>query len=235
MSSLNNLNSKTSSVASTSSTVTITNSDNSNNRRRRLPILLFDVMDTIVRDPFYQDVPAFFRMSLKELIECKHPTAWIEFEKGLINEVEMRTMIKGTNLRHDDFPSTFLFERLTNYAKPHAILEFKSSLDQATRTVAQVPNDMSRALRWKGKGTSKSLAQFIDVEEAFIFRPYAYHLLGEVDLMLHPRDVTPIDMKEDDIPILACLWGAIYVLFCLPILNELGDMSMIYNPHRVTR
>ncbi|XP_068667252.1 flavin mononucleotide hydrolase 1, chloroplatic-like [Aristolochia californica] len=56
---------------------------------RKLPILLFDVMDTLVRDPFYQDVPAFFGMSMKELLEIKHPTAWIEFEEGLINEEEL--------------------------------------------------------------------------------------------------------------------------------------------------
>ncbi|KAJ8615781.1 hypothetical protein MRB53_035153 [Persea americana] len=56
---------------------------------RKLPILLFDVMDTLVRDPFYQDVPAFFGMPMKELLETKHPTAWIEFEKGLINEMEL--------------------------------------------------------------------------------------------------------------------------------------------------
>lgn len=31
---------------------------------RKLPILLFDIMDTIVRDPFYHDVPAFFGYSL---------------------------------------------------------------------------------------------------------------------------------------------------------------------------
>ncbi|XP_019104422.1 flavin mononucleotide hydrolase 1, chloroplatic [Beta vulgaris subsp. vulgaris] len=59
--------------------------------KRKLPILLFDVMDTIVRDPFYQDIPAFFGMSMKELMECKHPTAWSEFEKGLINEDELAT------------------------------------------------------------------------------------------------------------------------------------------------
>lgn len=46
-------------------------------------------MDTIVRDPFYQDIPAFFRMSFKELIDSKHPTAWIEFEEGRINEMEL--------------------------------------------------------------------------------------------------------------------------------------------------
>lgn len=55
----------------------------------KLPILLFDVMDTIVRDPFYHQVPAFFRMSMKELLDCKHPTVWIDFEKGLIDEMEL--------------------------------------------------------------------------------------------------------------------------------------------------
>ncbi|PKA66131.1 hypothetical protein AXF42_Ash018421 [Apostasia shenzhenica] len=30
-------------------------------RSRKLPVLLFDVMDTIVRDPFYHDIPAFFK------------------------------------------------------------------------------------------------------------------------------------------------------------------------------
>lgn len=56
---------------------------------RKLPVLLFDVMDTLVRDPFYNHVPAFFQMSMKELLESKHPTAWLEFEKGLIDENEL--------------------------------------------------------------------------------------------------------------------------------------------------
>ncbi|KAK6915257.1 Haloacid dehalogenase-like hydrolase [Dillenia turbinata] len=70
-----------------------TNSSNSVSvvpeRQRKLPILLFDIMSTIVRDPFYEDIPAFFGMSWKELMECKHPTAWVEFEKGLIDEIEL--------------------------------------------------------------------------------------------------------------------------------------------------
>ncbi|XP_071710700.1 flavin mononucleotide hydrolase 1, chloroplatic [Rutidosis leptorrhynchoides] len=56
---------------------------------RKLPVLLFDIMDTIVRDPFYHDIPEFFGMSMKELLDCKHPTAWIEFEKGHIDEMEL--------------------------------------------------------------------------------------------------------------------------------------------------
>ncbi|KAL6875731.1 hypothetical protein ACP4OV_013244 [Aristida adscensionis] len=58
-------------------------------RPRKLPVLLFDVMDTIVLDPFYHHIPAFFQMSMKELLESKHPTAWSEFEMGLINENEL--------------------------------------------------------------------------------------------------------------------------------------------------
>ncbi|XP_008791732.1 flavin mononucleotide hydrolase 1, chloroplatic isoform X2 [Phoenix dactylifera] len=57
--------------------------------QHKLPVLLFDVMDTIVRDPFYHDIPDFFQMSMKELLENKHPTAWAEFEKGLIDENEL--------------------------------------------------------------------------------------------------------------------------------------------------
>ncbi|KAM7273555.1 hypothetical protein ACFE04_028219 [Oxalis oulophora] len=68
--------------------------NNTNNKlitNRKLPILLFDVMDTLVRDPFYQDVPPFFGMSFKEMIDSKHPNAWNEFEKGLIDENELAT------------------------------------------------------------------------------------------------------------------------------------------------
>lgn len=42
--------------------------------------------DTLVRDPFYEEVPKFFGMSLKELYSAKHPTAWVEFERGEISE-----------------------------------------------------------------------------------------------------------------------------------------------------
>nr|CAB3489753.1 unnamed protein product [Digitaria exilis] len=34
---------------------------NATGRPRKLPVLLFDVMDTLVRDPFYHHIPAFFQ------------------------------------------------------------------------------------------------------------------------------------------------------------------------------
>jgi len=52
----------------------------------RRPILLFDVMDTLVAEPFFERAPAFLGLSLSELMEAKHPTAWAEFERGEIDE-----------------------------------------------------------------------------------------------------------------------------------------------------
>ncbi len=49
-------------------------------------ILLLDVMGTLVYDPFYVEVPAFFGMSLDELMKVKHPRAWLDFEFGRCDE-----------------------------------------------------------------------------------------------------------------------------------------------------
>jgi hypothetical protein len=45
--------------------------------------------DTIVQDPFFEHMPRFFSLSFPELLAEKHPTAWIEFEKGEIGEDEL--------------------------------------------------------------------------------------------------------------------------------------------------
>lgn len=51
-------------------------------------VVLFDVMDTLVRDPFYEEMPAFFGCTLDELLAAKSPTAWVDFELGRIDEAE---------------------------------------------------------------------------------------------------------------------------------------------------
>ncbi len=55
------------------------------------PVLLFDVMGTLVYEPFYVEVPTFFGMGLEELLEAKHPNAWAEFETGHIDEATLFT------------------------------------------------------------------------------------------------------------------------------------------------
>lgn len=45
-------------------------------------VLLLDVMSTLVYDPFHEVMPAFFGMTMAEMMAAKHPSAWIEFEHG---------------------------------------------------------------------------------------------------------------------------------------------------------
>lgn len=53
---------------------------------RQSKVLLFDVMGTLVHDPFFVEIPQFFGLSLDELFEQKHPNSWLEFEHGRIDE-----------------------------------------------------------------------------------------------------------------------------------------------------
>jgi len=57
--------------------------------RAKRKIVLADVMDTLVRDPFFTDVPAYFNMTLGELYEAKHPDTWAAFERGEISEEDL--------------------------------------------------------------------------------------------------------------------------------------------------
>ncbi len=67
------------------------------------PIILFDVMETLVTEPFFDELPGFFGMTLDQLVAANHPTAWIEFEKGLITEAEYlsRFFIDGRHVDGD--------------------------------------------------------------------------------------------------------------------------------------
>jgi HAD superfamily hydrolase (TIGR01509 family) len=45
-------------------------------------------MDTLVVDPFRHVMPAFFGMTLQQMLEEKHPTAWGRFERSELSEAE---------------------------------------------------------------------------------------------------------------------------------------------------
>jgi HAD superfamily hydrolase (TIGR01509 family) len=45
-------------------------------------VLLLDVMGTLVHDPFHHELPAFFEMTLEQVLAQKHPDAWVRFEHG---------------------------------------------------------------------------------------------------------------------------------------------------------
>ncbi len=72
-------------------------------------VLVFDVMETLVREPFYREVPEFFGMSLGQLIEAKDPEAWIRFENGEIDEARfLETFFTDRRaFDHQGFRATF--------------------------------------------------------------------------------------------------------------------------------
>lgn len=49
-------------------------------------VILWDVMDTLVRDPFFTHMAGFFGLTFEELLRRKHPTAWGKFELGELDE-----------------------------------------------------------------------------------------------------------------------------------------------------
>lgn len=55
----------------------------------RIQYVLWDVMDTLVHDPFFEEMPAFFGLSSAELIAAKHPDNWIFFERREVSEEKL--------------------------------------------------------------------------------------------------------------------------------------------------
>lgn len=65
------------------------------------PIVLLDVMGTLVHDPFFVEVPRALGMTLGELIRQKHPTSWVEFERDDLSEQEFLDRFFADGRRYD--------------------------------------------------------------------------------------------------------------------------------------
>ena len=51
-------------------------------------VYLFDVMSTLVYDPFYKELPEAFGTDLRTLLTGRDRMAWVDFECGHLNEAE---------------------------------------------------------------------------------------------------------------------------------------------------
>ncbi len=73
-------------------------------------VVLFDVMGTLVHDPFFVEVPRFFGTDLRSLVARKHPSAWEEFELGQIDEegLAQRFFADGRRLDVEGLKSAML-------------------------------------------------------------------------------------------------------------------------------
>jgi FMN phosphatase YigB (HAD superfamily) len=49
-------------------------------------LILWDIMDTLVRDPFFSHMPGFFGHSFDELVAQLTPRVWVEFEVDKLSE-----------------------------------------------------------------------------------------------------------------------------------------------------
>jgi putative hydrolase of the HAD superfamily len=49
-------------------------------------VLVLDIMDTVVRDPVFRDVPKRFGCSLEKLFQWLNEESWVQFETGSIDE-----------------------------------------------------------------------------------------------------------------------------------------------------
>jgi FMN hydrolase / 5-amino-6-(5-phospho-D-ribitylamino)uracil phosphatase len=73
--------------------------------QRAVSVILWDVMDTLVRDPFFTHMAPFLGLTFEELLARKHPTAWGEFELGKISEAQLfeRFFRDGTPIDGEGF------------------------------------------------------------------------------------------------------------------------------------
>ena len=60
-------------------------------------LLAIDLMDTVVRDPFFHELPRRLGRSIEQLFRLLDGQAWIAFETGAIDEsTYLRRMFSGS-------------------------------------------------------------------------------------------------------------------------------------------
>ncbi len=70
---------------------------------RRLPTLVFDLMDTVVVDPFFADLPRRFGARLAALKTARDPDVWPAFERGEVDEATFLACLY--RVPHPDLPT----------------------------------------------------------------------------------------------------------------------------------
>lgn len=77
--------------------------------RTPTPILLFDIMDTLVVDPFFEQIPAYFGIDFQRLREITSHTDWVQFELGNIDETTFldRVFTEDVDIDPHEFKRAF--------------------------------------------------------------------------------------------------------------------------------
>jgi len=122
------------------------------------PVLLFDVMGTIVHDPYDVEIPEFFGMTPAELHSQNDSELWVEFEHGRIAESDY---LRGFFLDRRRFDTRGLAERIAGSYRwiegMQALLGELRAADLELHALSNYPSwyrwieaslGLSRYLRW---------------------------------------------------------------------------------------
>lgn len=77
-------------------------------------VVAFDLMDTLLRDPFREAIEAGFGVPLRELAVAGLPRVWPQFEAGLLSEADYWQAYRDAG--HDVDPAAFHAARRGGYA-----------------------------------------------------------------------------------------------------------------------
>ena len=161
-------------------------------------VILIDVMDTLVYDPYAREQSAFFGMDWEELRALKAPTAWVDFELGRIDEGEFlrRFFADRRSFDHDGLKRCMLdgyrwlggMEELLRDLREAGVEVYALSNYPVWYRLIEGKLRLSRFLRWR----------FVSCETG-VRKPDAEAYLGAVrGLGRRPAECLFIDDRESN-------------------------------------
>ncbi len=173
-------------------------------------MLLFDVMGTLVYDPFYREVPRFFGMGFDEMMAAKHPTSWIRYELGEIDEA---TFLASFFADGRDYDRGGLVEAMrASYCWLDGMQELLAELHGAGHAIHALSNysdwyrriegklELSRYLEWSFVSCDMGLRK--PDPEAFRVPARRLGLPPERCLFVDDREVNCVAARETGMPAL---------------------------------
>ncbi len=83
----------------------------------RIGLIAFDLLDTVVIDPFYTEIPKLFDLPIEEVVKILSSETWIAFETGRIDEATYLRRVFREQARSPSYPPSQKIKEtiLSNY------------------------------------------------------------------------------------------------------------------------
>ena len=158
---------------------------------------LFDVMSTLVYDPFYKDLPEAFDTDLRTLLAGRDRMAWVDFECGHINEAEFFQRFWGNEA--DGLRMKHCF--MKNYAWLEGIPELLRAVREKGHRIATASNYPEWYELIDAKlGLSLLVDQHFVSHQLGVRKPKPKFYLRLLSaLNVHPADCVFVDDRLDNV------------------------------------